>query len=149
MSLRSVISGAIAALAIAVLAVVWGQPLAAHPVYKKEFDTRYLKEGTALHTAWKGAGHCNACHIGGGDERKNLNAYGQAIDKILDKEDAEALTLLKKKRNPERAAEAEKKIREALDFAEKQSSDPNNKDAPTFGELINSGTLPISPDKLP
>ena len=57
-------------------------------------------------------------------------AYGEALAKLLDKKED--------KDNVE-------KIREALAKVAKESSDPANAAAPTFGALIEAGKLPGGP----
>lgn len=71
---------------------------------------------------------CNACHFG--KEKKNRNAFGEAMSKHLSKEEFMAL-----KADKEKLA---KKIDEAIQATLKDKS-PNGK---TFGELIEAGELP-------
>jgi hypothetical protein len=137
---------------LAVVAGTWSlvdQSAQAQPEFKKEFDTKYLKNGSALHSAWEGKSTCNVCHIGGIDDRKNRNNYGLALDKFLEKEDSDALKFKARMKDPAAAKKAEQKIREALDKVEKMPSDPKDKGSATFGDLIKAGKLPVSPSTLP
>lgn len=68
---------------------------------------------------------CYTCHQG--KKKKNRNAYGAELAKLLDKK--------KDGKKPE-------KIIEALEKVAKMHSDPNDKKSPTFGELIKEGKLP-------
>jgi hypothetical protein len=102
--------------------------------FKKEFEAKYVKaepgspEEEALAVAVKKA-KCNVCHVG--VKKKDKNAYGVALDALLDKKtDAKDKT----------------KIQEALDKVAAMKSDPNNEASPTFGELISQGKLPAGED---
>jgi outer membrane murein-binding lipoprotein Lpp len=121
----------------------------AHPAFKKEFDSLYLAKGSPLANAYGGRSNCNVCHVGGTMDRKHRNAYGQALDKLLDENDALALTMEAMRRNPTAAKAAEKKIQEAFQRVEKMPSNPAQAKSPTFGELIRAGKLPVSPPTLP
>ncbi|MEM8947045.1 MAG: hypothetical protein AAGD11_17860, partial [Planctomycetota bacterium] len=68
---------------------------------------------------------CYVCHQG--RKKKNRNAYGSELAKLLDKK--------KDAKNP-------KKIIEALEKVAKLPSDAKDKDSPTFGDLIKAGRLP-------
>ena len=97
--------------------------------FKKEFDNLYVKpEGTdsekALATAAQTA-KCDVCHMG--EKKKDRNAYGQSLKKLLDKkEDAKNVA----------------KIQAALKKVEAEPSDPKDPKSPTFGDLIKAGKLP-------
>jgi len=71
---------------------------------------------------------CNACHFG--KEKKNRNAFGEAMIKHLTKEQFQEL-----KADKEKLA---KKVDEAIQATLKDKS-PDGK---TFGELIEAGQLP-------
>jgi hypothetical protein len=124
----------------------------AQPAFKKYFDEKYfpMKGDTAMKTAYE-TSSCNFCHIGGTSEkeRKNRNAFGQALDKLLSKEDADNLTFKKKMDEPDVYKKAEDKVRKAIQAVEKQPSDPKNPKAPTFGQLLKEGKLPKSPATTP
>ncbi|MCL6504764.1 MAG: hypothetical protein K6T86_18965 [Pirellulales bacterium] len=118
-------------LAVAV-AIVWGPSFheaGAKPPYKKEWDTMYMQEGSAMYKALEGKSNCNVCHQG--KNRKNRNAYGKALAKYLEKGD---------EKKPE-------KIVDALKKAAEEHSDPNDANSATFGELIDKGELPVTLDE--
>ena len=102
--------------------------------FKKEFDAKYVKaepgspEETALAAAVKTA-KCNICHVG--VKKKDKNAYGVALDALLDRKTD---------------AKDKAKIQEALDKVAAMKSDPNDAASPTFGELILQGKLPSGED---
>jgi predicted Ser/Thr protein kinase len=95
--------------------------------FSDQFKEVYVKEGTPLAAEVETA-KCNVCHKG--KSKKDRNAYGEALAKLLDKKEDKA--------NVE-------KIREALATVAKESSDPAKPDAPTFGALIEAGSLPGGP----
>ena len=95
--------------------------------FSDQFKEVYVKEGTPLAAEVETA-KCNVCHKG--KSKKDHNVYGEALAKLLDKKEDKA--------NVE-------KIREALAMVGKESSDPANPAAPTFGSLIEAGKLPGGP----
>ncbi len=119
-------------------------------LFKKYFDQKYFPmEGeTAMKKAY-GMSTCNFCHIGGTEDRKNRNEYGQALDKLLEKEDADNLTFKIKTTNPDLYKKTEEKVIKALETVEKEPSNPKDKKSPTFGDLLKEGKLPKSPAVLP
>ena len=109
---------------IAVCAGSAARPAFAIKQFFDEFKAVYVKDGSPLAAAVETA-KCNVCHMG--KSKKDRNAYGNALAELLDKkEDAKNV----------------EKIRKALEDVAKLPSDPNNKDAPTFGKLIEDGKLP-------
>lgn len=98
--------------------------------FKKEFEAKYVKsdpstpEEKALAAAVKQA-KCNVCHVG--TKKKDHNAYGKALEELLDKKTDMKDTA---------------KIQQALDKVAAMKSDPNDPNAPTFGDLISHGKLP-------
>jgi hypothetical protein len=109
------------ALSILALAAPSAQAI---PPFKKEFETRYVSDGSPLATAVAEA-KCNLCHKG--TSKKDLNSYGAALEKLLDKAtDAKDVP----------------KIQKALETVEQQPADPSNTNSPAFGELIKAGKLP-------
>jgi cytochrome c553 len=103
--------------------------------FKKEFDEKYVKKGSAdpkdqaFEAAVKKA-NCLVCHAKnaeGKEDKKIRNAYGKALDVLLDKKtDAKDVA----------------KIQGALDTVAKEKSNPDDPNSPTFGDLIASGKLP-------
>ncbi|QDT67746.1 hypothetical protein MalM25_06490 [Planctomycetes bacterium MalM25] len=67
---------------------------------------------------------CYNCHQG--KKKKNRNAYGQALAEHLSKKDKKDV----------------EKIVAALEKVAEESSNADDPDAPTFGELIAEGKLP-------
>jgi hypothetical protein len=92
-----------------------------------EFKDVYVTEGSPLAAEVETA-KCNVCHKG--KSKKDRNAYGEALAKLLDKKEDKA--------NKE-------KIRQALETVAQESSDPATPDAPTFGALLAEGKLPGGP----
>jgi len=117
-------------------------------VFKTVWDKKYFTEGSEMKKAYM-TSNCNFCHIGGTEDRKHLNDYGKALGKLLNAEDAKNYTISVKLKNPDLYKKTGEKILKAFEMVEKQHSDPNDKASPTFGELIRTGKLPKSPDKLP
>ena len=103
------------------------KPAQAVPPFKKEFDGMYMKEGSAMFTALNGKSNCNVCHQGK-KSKKNRNDYGMAISKIIKKTEKDPA-----------------KIQAALETVAKQKS--GGEDSPTFGELIETGKLPITTEE--
>lgn len=100
----------------------------AMPPFKKVFDAKYVKPDSAdanqqaFAAAVKKA-NCNVCHVG--KKKKERNLYGQALDKLIEKKEKDAV-----------------KIEAALDEVARQKSNPDDPNSPTFGELIEQGKLP-------
>jgi len=126
------------ALAVAVSLVIGltGSPqfAQARPTYKKEFDGLYVKKepSTPEEKALAGAAStakCNICHIG--EKKKERNPYGQALAKLLTKEDAKDVP----------------KIQESIKKIEAEKSDGSNPSSPTFGDLLKQGKLPAGDTK--
>ena len=91
-----------------------------------EFQTKYLEESENeefVKTAKEAK--CHLCHIG--KKKKNRNAYGQELEKLLDKKTD--------KKDKE-------KIRKALDTVAALPADAKKKKGPKFGDLIAKGKLP-------
>ena len=102
--------------------------------FKKEFEAKYVKadpstpEEKSLAAAVKQA-KCNVCHVG--TKKKDRNAYGDALDGLLDKK-----ADIKNKA----------KIQDALDKVADMKSKKDDPNSPTFGELIKQGKLPGGED---
>jgi hypothetical protein len=114
---------------------------AAFPQFQKQFMVRYVdnnpnKEFVEL---IKKKAKCFVCHDTKKDDegkrsKKNRNAYGVELSKLIGKND---------KKNT-------KKILEALEAVAKLKSNPDDPSSATFGDLIDQGKLPAgSPEALP
>lgn len=125
--LLSLFCGALAMGAMLWIATPQAQAIKA---FKTEFTAKYVKPDSQdpkekAFAEAVAAAKCNVCHEG--RSKKNRNAYGKALDELLDRKTD--------KRNPE-------KIQAALKTVAGKKSDPNDADSPTFGELISAGKLP-------
>ncbi len=107
--------------ALALILSLAQSPAEAIPPFQKEFVKMYAPPGSPLAAKVKKV-KCNICHKG--KKKKDRNAYGEALAKLLDRK--------KDKKNVE-------KIRKALKTVESQSAKPGG---PTFGELLKAGKLP-------
>ena len=115
------------AVAVAMVAGATARPALAIKQFNDEFKAVYVKPDSsdpaekALAAAVETA-KCNLCHKG--KEKKDRNAYGEALAELLDKkEDAKNVD----------------KIRKALETVAAKASPDGG---PTFGELIKAGKLP-------
>jgi len=122
-SSRSVVVGVM----VAVGAALASSPAFAIKQFADEFKAVYVKEGTPLAAEVEKA-KCNVCHVG--KNKKDRNAYGNALAELLDKKTDK---------------EDKEKIRKALEQVAGMSSDPSKPDAPKFGDLIKEGKLPGGP----
>jgi len=121
--------------AVAVLGGLIANSAQAIPPFKKEFDAKYVDKASTDATvkAFSEAAakaNCLICHgkdATGKQDTKIRNAYGLALDKLLDKKTD---------------AKDAPKIQKALDDVAKEKSDPANASSKTFGELIKEGKLP-------
>jgi len=100
--------------------LVSASPAFAVKQFYDEFKEVYVNNGN-LDASVVAKAKCNLCHEG--KSKKDKNAYGELLDKLLDRK--------KDARNPE-------KIRQALAAVESEKS-PSGK---TYGELIKEGNLP-------
>ena len=94
------------------------------PPFKKEFDTMYVKEGTEFAKKVDEV-KCNVCHKG--TNKKERNAYGEELAKLLDRKTDMANT---------------EKIKEALKKVGEMHSKPDDETSPTYADLIKEGKLP-------
>ncbi len=118
---------------VVILANILASPAQAIPPFKKQFDAMYVEgnKDTAFVATVKKA-KCFVCHDRKKDDegkasKKNRNAYGEELSKLLDKK--------ADKKNVE-------KIKKALLQVAAIHSNPKDDKSPTFGELIKSGKLP-------
>lgn len=117
---------AVAAMGTTVLVNV--QRAEARANYKKQFEALYVKKDSADPNEKKlaeaaEAAKCNICHVG--KEKKERNAYGQALAKLLMKKETDNA-----------------KIDAALQEVAKEHSKAGDPSSPTFGDLIKEGKLP-------
>lgn len=110
-------------LALAVLASLAGSA-AAFPQFQKEFLKKYADGTDEAYTETAKEAKCFVCHQG--KKKKNRNAYGEALHEYLGKKD---------KKDTE-------KIQTALETVAAESTNPEDPDAPTYGDLITEGKLP-------
>jgi cytochrome c2 len=92
--------------------------------FADEFKEVYVKDGSPLATAVEAA-KCNVCHVG--KNKKDRNAYGEELAKLLDKKTDK---------------EDKAKIKQALEAVAKL---PSKEAGKTFGDLIAAGQLPGGP----
>ena len=104
----------------------------AYKQFYDEFNKKYVAEKSTpeqqkLADAIKKVKKCNVCHdprkIDGKASKKNRNAYGEAMAKLLTKKDKKDV----------------EKIVKALETVAKQKAPDSDK---TFGQLIEAGELP-------
>ena len=124
---RSSIPARLTLLALALAIGASAQEAFAIKQFSDEFKAAYVKEGTPLAAEVETA-KCNVCHKG--SSKKDRNAYGEALAKLLDKKEDK---------------DNKDKIRQALETVAKESSNPADASAPTFGALIEQGKLPGGP----
>lgn len=118
------------AILLGVLTHLCADTALAIPPFKKEFDAKYVKKDSTDPVEKQFAElvdtvKCNTCHKG--KDKKMRNAYGDALDKLLDKK-ADMKDV--------------EKIQKALVEVESMPSDPNDEKSATFGDLIKRGELP-------
>ncbi len=111
-------------------------PAMAISEFGKQWKNEYLS-GDDVNDEFKSAGRkagCYVCHVKGHPEKKEArNEYGQALHKLLKKEDFSKEYV---KANPE---EAKKKI---VDAFKKVGSEVKSKDGKLFGDKIKANALP-------
>ena len=104
----------------------------ADPAFRKEFEVRYVQKDSSdpMDQAFAEKVKkvkCNVCHIG--KNRKNRNAYGTELSKLLDRK--------KDRRN-------KAKIQQALQTVGAMKVNADEENSPTFNELFAQGELPKS-----
>ena len=129
MSKRFVCSATFLSLTVLGLVAFMASPASAVKEFKDAFKAKYVKPDStaandvALASAFDQAG-CATCHVG--ENRKNRNAYGRQLGKLISKKD---------KKNTA-------KIQDAMDTVAKLKTKPSDAASPTFGDNIASGKLP-------
>ncbi len=122
----------IALLTIALAAV----PACAPPEYQRAFLNRYTK-GSGVDKDFRKLARkakCNLCHQGK-EDRANYNRYGEAFINRLSEAD----------RLSEEHKKDKERVAAAIELAAGLSTDRDDAEAPTFGELIAAGELPGGP----
>lgn len=117
-------------LAALLVTTVWcssAQPVQAVAGFQKVFLKHYIEDHPDEEYVKfvKTKAKCWVCHQG--KKRKNHNPYGEHLEELLDKK---------------KDAKDEEKIVKALETVGKLPSDPENKESPTYAELIAAGKLP-------
>ncbi len=107
----------------------------ADKAFRDEFLAKYVKADSSdpKERAFAEAcdkAKCSICHEG--KSKKNRNAYGKALGKLLSRESDK---------------ENKPKIRAALDKVAAMNSDPDDPKSPKFGDLIKEGKIPGSKPK--
>lgn len=121
------------ALAFGLVTSVVTAPAQAFLQFAKEFEKKYIGDETTevqskIAVAYKAAKKCNTCHdprknADGVASKKNRNPYGQALAKLLTKDDKKDM----------------EKIQKALATVEAESAEAG---AETFGARLSQGLLP-------
>ncbi len=133
---RIVLSACFALVGVAYLA----QPAFAIPFFWEVFSEKVIpadpKEEPAKKFASTAAGSkCNVCHIDG-QSKKERNAYGAALDELLDKANFGKDRLEKEK------DKATAEVVAALEKVKTMKVDKENEKSPTFADNISAGNLP-------
>jgi hypothetical protein len=128
--------GFVAVVAVASLTWLNANTALARKQYSEQFIDKYITP-TPTTPAQKAIDaevksvKCGVCHLGpGGSKKKERNAYGAALQKLLGKNE-----------------KALDKIQAGLDAIAKDSSNPADGKAPTFGDLLKDGKLPAPAEK--
>ncbi len=113
--------------ASAIVLLFSAQQAQSRPQYSKEFASKFINrdstdpnEKSFADSAVKAK--CTICHMG--ESKKNRNAFGRELAKLLHNEKDTA------------------KIDEAFDSVLKMKADPEDPNSPTYGELMKQGKLP-------
>ena len=122
---KAVLWGVAALLVFGLVAIAGSQSALAIPPFYKEFESMYVEPGSPLAAAVARVKKCNVCHVG--TDKKKRNAYGEELNKLLDrKTDSKDV----------------EKIRGALEEVAKLHIDPNDDASPTYGDRLKEGKLP-------
>ena len=112
--------------------------------FKKAFKERYVRtsEHAQLETHFKKVG-CYTCHIKG-EKKEARNDYGEALSQFIEGDAGERLKAAKQdNRRKEELAAVEAELQQAFEQVEKLKHPCGE----TYGEIIASGRLPLSPDQ--
>jgi hypothetical protein len=130
--------------AAAVVSLVLGVcvgPAMSRPQYNKEFKAKYVKAESTdpsekAFAEVAGPAGCKVCHVG--ESRKNRNAFGKELAKLLTPND-----------KPEgwKGETDTKKIDEAFETALKIHIDAKDPKSPTYADLMKQGQLPAGSAK--
>lgn len=117
-------------LAALLVTTVWclsAQPVQAVAAFQKVFLKQYIEDHPDEEYAKfvKTKAKCWVCHQG--KKKKHHNPYGEHLEELLDKK---------------KDAKDTEKIAAALEKVGKMPSDPDDKESPTYAELIAAGKLP-------
>jgi len=119
---------------LAVVALAASRQAVAIPLFAKVFKQDYLDNNTHkefVEEASKAPNSCLVCHQGV-KNRKNRNAFGQEVGKLLNKKD-------NSKPTPENMA----KITEALKKVMEMHVDPKNEKSETYLDRVKAGKYPV------
>jgi hypothetical protein len=116
------------AVAFVVGLAITADQASAIPDFNNAWKERYTKDNPALKEK-SDAAKCNVCHVG--TDKKMRNAYGKALDALLDR-----------KTDGKDAA----KINAAFDEVEALKVNPDDENSETFGDRLKAGELPVAPE---
>jgi len=136
---------AVVLLAVCAIALGWTlgavKPAGAVAFFKAQFEQRYVKENPTSPSEEKLADSfkttkCFVCHVKG-KEKKIRNEYGEALSKLLDKDNFKAD---RREAEPDKCAQ---EVQAALEKVEAMHSKPDPA-SPTYKDLIEAGMLPAA-----
>ena len=112
------------------------------PEFKKAFEEKYVKKSknAQFKADFKKAG-CNTCHVKG-KKKVMRNAYGDELAKLIEG-DANKRINEAKKQDAAAGKDETAKVLEELDKAFDDASKLNDPNGQPYGEIIESGKLPI------
>lgn len=120
--------------ALGLVTLTASRPADAIPIFAKVFKQDYLDNNTHkefAEEASKAPNSCLVCHQGA-KNRKNRNAFGKEVGKLLNKKD-------NSKPTPENMA----KITEALKKAMEMHVDPKDDKSETYLDRVKAGKYPV------
>jgi hypothetical protein len=134
-------------LIIGALATLWTlgghvEQAGAVSFFKKGFEARYVGEEPSTDAQMSIAAavkerKCYVCHVKG-QKKKIRNAYGDALSKLLDKDNFKAS---RREAEPEKAMS---EVQAALEKVEAMKADATKADSATWGDLLKAGKLPVA-----